>query len=233
MTGATADELWPLVRDHHYSRRMPSAPQHCFAIRRPGGLFGDTGEPVAGIIYGSPVNKYISDGIAVELLRLVRAPDYRRPLSHFVTWSLRWLRANTRFGICVTYADTAHGHYGGIYQACGFQYLGERGVPFDKVAGFKDQAGNFWHARSVNARYGTHQKDKILDRNPSWSVVEAQPKHFYFTPLRKHLKPTLKHYGWQPLVYPKPNAVGPLDERPPSRASFVQPEATAPEQVTA
>jgi len=52
MTGANPDELWPLIKAFHYSRRMPSAPMHSFAWRKPGGLFGDTGEPVAGAMFG-------------------------------------------------------------------------------------------------------------------------------------------------------------------------------------
>jgi len=34
MTGAEPDEVWPLVRDHHYAGRMPSNIQHCYAAPR-------------------------------------------------------------------------------------------------------------------------------------------------------------------------------------------------------
>jgi hypothetical protein len=227
MTGAEPDEVWPLIKRYHYSKRMPSAPMHTFAVRKPGGLFGDFGDPVAAAIYGNPVNKYLTDG-AIELLRLVRHPDYATQLSGFVAWSLRWLRANTDHSVCVSYADSAERHHGGIYQACGFLYCGEKGVPFDKVAGFKDASGKFWHARSVNARFGTHKKTTILERFPDWSVVEAQPKHFYIKPLRRKLKPLLHRYGWTILEYPKPNAACPVDEQPPGCASAVQPREAAP-----
>jgi hypothetical protein len=227
MTGAEPAEVWPLIKAHHYSKRMPSAAMHTFAVRKDGGLFGDYGEPVAAAIYGNPVNKYLTDG-ALELLRLVRHPDYCEPLSSFVSWSLRWIRQHTGHAVCVSYADSAETHHGGIYQACGFYYCGEKGVPFDKVAGFRDQYGKFWHARSVNAKFGTHKTSTILARFPEWVVVEALPKHFYIKPLRRQLKPLLKRYGWQLLEYPKPNAVRPADERFPSRASVVQPHGTAP-----
>lgn len=232
MTGADPDELRPLIRGFHYSKRMPSAPIHSFAWRRPGGLFGHTGEPVAGVIFGNPVNKYLTDG-AIELLRLVRSPECTLPLSQFVCWSIRWLKEHFRFSVCVTYADSAQDHHGGIYQACGFYYCGEKGVPFDKVAGFTDDYGRFQHARSVNGRFGTHKKETILARNPGWSVVEALPKHFYIKPLRQKLKPALRRYKLDLLPYPKPNAAGPMDERLPSRASLEHPEAAAPPHAIA
>jgi hypothetical protein len=227
MTGAEPDELWPLIRSFHYTRRMPSAPMHSFAVRLPGGLFGETGAPVAGAIFGNPVNKYLTDG-AIELLRLVRSPDCTMPLSSFVSWALRWIRQHLSYAVCVTYADSAQSHHGGIYQACGFYYCGEKGVPFDKVAGFTDERGKFQHARSINARYGTHKKDTILARNPGWAVVEALPKHFYIKPLRRRLKPILKRFNLELLPYPKPNAARPVDERLPRRVSKAQPLGAAP-----
>ena len=116
MTGASADEVWPLVRDFHYSARMPAAIQHCFAIRKPGGLFGDTGEVVAAAIFGLPANtSWPKD--ALELQRLVRRSDFNGRLSSLVTFGLRWLRANTGTPFALSYADTAEGHHGGIYQA--------------------------------------------------------------------------------------------------------------------
>jgi hypothetical protein len=232
LTGASADEAWPLVRDFHYSRRMPGGAQHCFVARLPGGLFGETGEPLAAAMYGNPVNKYLSGG-PIELLRLVRSPEYKRPLSELVAWSLRWLRANTTSSVCVSYADSAEGHHGGIYQATGFLYCGEKGVPFDKVAGFKDSNGDFVHARTLNARYGTHQRDWVLQRHPDWSVVEALPKHFYIKPLRRKLGALLKHHGWELLPYPKPNAARLLDAQVPTCESEARTLGAAPTQSRA
>lgn len=227
-TGATPDECWPLVRDFHYSRRMPAAAQHCFVCRGPGGLFGDFGEPQAAVIYGNPVNKYMPPD-ALELLRLVRRHDFSKPLSQLLAWSLRWLRQHTLAPFVLTYADSAEKHHGGIYQATGFVYCGEKGVPFDKVAGFKDASGNFVHARSCNARYGTHQRDKILDRFPEWQVVEALPKHFYVKPLRQRLKPLLKRFNWDQLRFPKPHYAGRLvDASGPPELSLEHTQGPAP-----
>ena len=111
MTGATTDELWPLVRDHHYTRRMAGLVLHAFAWREPGGMFGDTGEPFAGITFSQPVSRNLPQD-ALELSRLVKRPEYDVRLSRLVSWALRWLRSNTNRPFVLSYADTTHGHHG-------------------------------------------------------------------------------------------------------------------------
>lgn len=203
MTGATADEIWPLVRDYHYSKRACHSVSHGFAWRKPGGLFGDTGEIQAAIAYSSPVNKHYPND-ALELIRLVRRTDMDRSLSEFVSWSLRWLRANTETPFVLSYADSAQSHHGGIYQACGFVYIGEFGIPWNKVCGFTDEQGAFIHGRTAVARYGTRKTEAILERFPNWRAVEALAKHLYIFPLRQRWATIARNRGWQSLPYPKP-----------------------------
>ena len=76
MSGATMAEVWPLVREFHYSKREPSSPIHAFALREPGGLFGDTDEPLTAITYSQPVSRNLPVN-ALELPRLVRAKGYK------------------------------------------------------------------------------------------------------------------------------------------------------------
>lgn len=207
MTGATADELWPLVRDYHYSRRMPGIPLHCFAWRKPGGLFGDTGEPVAGCIFGkSANNKWPQE--AVELQRLVRRDDFFAPLSQFVSWSLRWLRANTAIPFAFSYADSGEGHHGGIYQSTGWRFTniskGDRA--------FLDAGGNYRHGKGVYSKYGTRSAEAILSIHPDWSVVRDADKYVYIFPLRQKWPTIARRYGWEAKPYPKPDfAARPLD----------------------
>lgn len=208
MTGASADEVWPLVRDFHYSRRMPGIPLFCFAWRREGGLFGDTGEPVAAAIFGkSANNKWPQD--ALELQRLVRRDDFALPLSSFVSWSLRWLRANTETPFAFSYADTGQSHHGGIYQASGWNYVNlSRG---DRA--FMDEAGNYRHGRGVYSKYGTRSADSILRIHPNWKVVRDSDKHVYIFPLRRKWSVLSRLNGWRRLPYPKPNAARLLDDQ--------------------
>lgn len=209
MTGATADELWPLVRDYHYSKRMPGIPLHCFAWRQAGGLFGDTGEPMAGCLFGkSANNKWPQDSL--ELQRLVRRNEFNKPLSGFLSWTLRWLRANTETPFAFSYADTGQNHHGGIYQASGWKFVNvSRG---DRA--FVDGAGNYRHGKGVYSRYGTRSEAAILKINPDWSVVRDADKFVYIFPLRRKWRTLARLNGWAELPFPKPTfAARLLDEQ--------------------
>ncbi len=230
MTGATADEIWPLVRDFHYSKRLPSAIRHCFALREPGGFFGDTGEAVAGIIYGNPVNRAWPQE-ALELQRLVRADSCDAALSEFVSWSLRWLRANTRVPFVISYADTGKGHHGGIYQASGFLYVHETGAYQDGLV--HPETGDYIHGRQCNRMFGSRSIATLTANAGEYEPAWHKTKYLYLKPLRQRRSAILKRFGWTELPYPKPNAARPLDEQPPSCASVVQPHGAAPNQEAA
>jgi hypothetical protein len=226
MTGASADEIWPLVRDYHYSRRSAGLVRHAFAWRNPGGLFGETGEPIAGITYSQPVNRNFPPESA-ELSRLVRREDFSGDLSKFVTWSLRWLRANTRTPFVLSYADTTHGHHGGIYQACGFVYVGPTSPGH---IGFNAPDGSFVHGRICNGRFGTRSVEAIAQLKPDWVPVYGEPKHLYIFPLRQKWTTIARKHGWQSLPYPKPNAARLLDEGVPTPASEARTLGAAPDE---
>jgi len=206
-TGATADEIWPLVRDFHYSARSPSPPRHAFAIRQTGGIFGDTGLPVAGLTYSQPVSRYFPTE-AVELSRLVRREDFEGQLSEFISWSLRWLRANTKTPFVLSYADSTHGHHGCVYQATGFVYVGA--TARGKI-GFTLPDGSFIHARACNRRFGTNGIGEVTRLNPDWVPTYGEPKHLYIFPLRQKWPTIARQRGWAALPYPKPKAARPLD----------------------
>jgi hypothetical protein len=201
MTGASADELWPLVRDYHYSRRMAGLVRHAFAWREPGGLFGETGEPLAGVIYSQPVNRNFPPE-AAELSRLIRRNDFDGKLSQLVSWSLRWLRANTSTPFVLSYADTTQGHHGGIYQACSFVYIG---ATDSNHIGFNAPDGSFVHGRNCNSRFGTRSVAAIAQIKPDWEPVYGEPKHLYIFPLRQRWNKIAKTRGWESLPYPKPD----------------------------
>lgn len=208
MTGATSDEVWPLVRDFHYSGRMPSAIRHCFAWREPGGLFGETGEPVAAAIYGNPCNRNWNQD-AVELLRLVRKDDCVIALSELVNWSLRWLKANTSTPFALSYADSAEGHHGGIYQASNWVYIEER---TEACPAFLLPNGSKKHSRQVSRELGSRSIAHVAKLRPDWVPIEGKPKHLYIFPLRQKWATIARQNGWQAKPYPKPlYAARPLD----------------------
>ena len=225
MTGASQDEVWPLVRDFHYSRRMPSNVQHCFAWRKPGGLFGDTGEPVAVAIYGQPVNRaWPTD--ALELQRLVRRDDFGGVLSSFVAWSLRWLRANTARPFVISYADSGKGHHGGIYQATGWYYIRETGRYQDGI--INKSTGEYIHGRQCNRMFGSRSVETLRNLPGEFELAFHETKYGYVFPLRPKIRSLVGKFGWSILQYPKPNAARPLDEPVPTGLSEVQPFGAAP-----
>lgn len=226
ITGASAEELWPLVRDYHYSRRMAGLVRHAFAWRAPGGLFGETGEPFAGVVYSQPVNRNFPPESA-ELSRLIRRDDFTGKLSELVTWTLRWLRANTTTPFVLSYADTTQGHHGGIYQACGFVYVGATSPGH---IGFDCPDGTFVHGRICNSRFGTRSVEAVARIKPDWSPVYGEPKHLYIFPLRQKWATIARRHGWEAKPYPKPSAARLLDEGVPTPASEARTLGAAPIQ---
>lgn len=224
MTGAEADEIWPLVRDHHYSATMPASTSHAFAWREPGGLFGETGTPLAGVLYGNPVGRGWPPN-CLELTRLIRSPELAEPLSAFVAWTLRWLKRKTDCNFVLSYADEEQGHHGGIYQALGFLYVAYR---HSKHFAFFRPDGSKVHARSLNQRYGTSKGAAIAERDPLLERRANAPKFLYVKPLNIRPPALLRQFDWAALPYPKPNAACPLDDPAPTGLSGVRPPEAAP-----
>lgn len=119
------DAYWFLMH-RHYAKRVPSI-THAF------GLFdseGFMGRKCLGVVtYGTPASATLRDGIAgaefapvvLELNRLALLDNKPNYASQLVAGSLRMLPEPT---LVVSYADTAQGHVGYVYQACNFIYTG-------------------------------------------------------------------------------------------------------------
>jgi hypothetical protein len=183
--------------------------RHCFAIREPGGLFGETGSIVAGAMFTVPCNRSFNQD-ASELARLVRLPSCQVPLSRFLNWSLRWMRANTTIPFILSYADTAQDHHGGIYQATNWVYVGER---TEACPAFLLPDGSKKHSRQVVRELGSRSISFVKERRPDWRPVVGKPKHLYIFPLRSKWATIARRHGWTAKSYPKSHAAGLLDER--------------------
>jgi len=223
MTGAEIMEIWPLLRDYHYRHSLPAAVQASYAARKVGGLFGDTGEVMAGIMFSVPPARW-SEGV-IELSRLVRHPDYDEPLTKLIAFALSYMRK--RCDLIVSFADWMQSHHGGIYQAAGFNYHGMRPPRVDGL--FVN--GRFRPRRTLNVIYGTSSAELLADWRPELEIQKHWDigKHLYWKALTVAGKTRAKRMGFCCLPYPKPNAASPSDERPPSRESFEHPEVAAPD----
>lgn len=223
LTGAEPDEVWPLVRDFHYSRRMPAAIQHCYCIRSAGGLFGDKGEVLAGVVFTIPGTRWSEE--LLELARLARRPDCDVPLTKLIAFACHWLKL-ARHPLVISFADRTQGHHGGVYQAAGWNYDGCRDRAMDGLL----IDGVFKPGRSCNNAWGTRSPDRLRELFPTKKIEPHwdEGKHLYWKPLMVAGRTQAKRLGLKALPYPKPNAAGPMDAPVPTGASVEHPHAAAP-----
>lgn len=146
----------------HYAKRVPSI-SYAF------GLY-EKSLPVGVMTIGKPPSPFICMGVCgqeysdfvYELNRLCTNENLEKnALSFFVGNALRLISESL---IIVSYADTAHGHHGFIYQATNWIYTGQTKPMRDKQI-----IGNATHARHNN----TYEQDG------EWEWVDRSIKHRY------------------------------------------------------
>lgn len=106
----------------HYAKRMPSI-SYAFGLYRGGALLGvmTIGKPASHSLCIGICGPFYSEYV-FELNRLCVAENLERNvLSYFVGGCLRLINDSL---IVVSYADTAQGHHGYIYQATNWLYTG-------------------------------------------------------------------------------------------------------------
>ena len=183
------DEAVAFLLPRHYSGRKP-------VVSKAFGLIDD-GVLQAVITYGKPASPSVCVGICgkeysgkvYELNRMCRSEEYRKPLSHFVSSTLRMLKPLD--WIVVSYSDTAMNHHGYVYQACNFLYTGTSAPHADKYV--PEGSGHNRHAESFDVR-----KDEFS--------VERSIKHryVYFCTKSKRLKKEwMNSLRYPVLPYPK------------------------------
>ena len=183
------DEAMAFLLPRHYSGRKP-------VVSKAFGLIDD-GVLQAVITYGKPASPSVCVGICgkehsgkvYELNRMCRSEEYRKPLSHFVSVTLRMLKPFD--WIVVSYSDTAMNHHGYVYQACNFLYTGTSAPHADKYV--PEGSGHNRHAESFDVR-----KDEFS--------VERSIKHryVYFCTKSKRLKKEwMNSLRYPVLPYPK------------------------------
>lgn len=115
------EETYPWIMQKHYAKRMPSI---SFSF----GLYEDNN--LRGIVtYGMPASPFLCIGVCgpehkdyvLELNRLCLQNNAKNEASFLVGNSLKLL---PKPRVVVSYADTAMGHIGYVYQACNFLFTG-------------------------------------------------------------------------------------------------------------
>ena len=116
-----SEEAVPWIMQKHYAKRLPSI-SYAF------GLY-ENNELIGVVTYGIPASNNLCEGICgkdykefvIELNRLCLLNNDKNQSSFLVGNSIKML---PKPKIIVSYADTAQGHVGYVYQATNFLFTG-------------------------------------------------------------------------------------------------------------
>jgi len=198
-TGET-DEARALVNRYHYSHRFPSNVQVCATWHEPGGLFGDSGPPIAAVVFSIPPTRWSEP--VWELSRLVRRDDVDCQLTGLISSAVRYIKQTGRMDLLVSFADRTQGHHGGIYQAASWNYAGKRGARMDGVV----VDGVFVPGRSANSRWGTRSPGRLRALGIEATPHMDEGKYLYWKPLTKSGARKAARLGLGSFSYPMPDA---------------------------
>lgn len=197
---SAADEAEQLVKEFHYSHRIPSNVQMVMTAHLDGGLFGNRG-PIAGcVFYSIPPTRWSVP--VLELSRLVRHPERSFQLSQLIAASTRAIRSKGLADLLVSFADRQQSHHGGIYQASGWKYDGCRAPSVEGII----VDGEFIPGRSANSRFGTRSVSKLGAMGIIAADKKDEGKHLYWKPLTVAGTKQAETIGLKSTPYPKPKA---------------------------
>jgi hypothetical protein len=172
------------VMNWHYSKAMPSGKLIKFGVWE-----NDTF--VGSIIYGRGATPELGSPYGldqVEVCELVRVALTRHttPVSQIIAITIEKVKqTNPGLRLVVSFADSAQGHHGGIYQAGNWLYLGQSIHHRIRIK------GELIHPRSLGAKYGRGGQSipwlkTNVDRNAERVTVPG--KHRYVFPLDKQMR---------------------------------------------
>ena len=190
----------------HYAGRVPTI-SYAF------GFYEDQ-ELVGVITYGTPASAPLRSGIAgeehahlvLELNRLVFKREVKNGASELVGVSLRHL---PKPSIVISYADTAQGHVGYVYQACNFIYTGLSAKRTDwKVKGLEHLHGQTIADLSKAAAGGEKgsRAQFMRDKFGEDFYLEDRPRkhrYIYICGSKSQKKRLTQALRYQPEPYPK------------------------------
>jgi hypothetical protein len=126
-----------------------------------------------------------------ELVR-VAMTIHKTPISRIIAISLRLLKKTfAKLKLCVSFADPAQGHHGGIYQAGGWVFSGNSAASDEYI-----YRGKQWQGRSFRNSH------KGMENHPDVKKVKGSSKHRYLMPLDKEMSAKIA-----PLAKPYPKRV--------------------------
>jgi len=158
-------------------------------------LFGPgAGTSTSGIRYGLRERYDMA-----ELVRVAMAPWHKTPVSRCIAIATRMLcKQSPNLRMLISFADTKQGHHGGIYQACGWTYLGQTdGNPVFIIHGKQR------HNKTITKIHeGSRLKWLHTFVDPNAKKVRLPVKHRYVLPLDEEMRQAIL-----PLAQPYPKRV--------------------------
>jgi hypothetical protein len=136
------------------------------------------------VLFGSGANRNIGHPYHLqrdEVCELVRIAltTHSASVSRILSIACRLIKKQyPKLKAVISYADPEQGHHGGVYQACGWAYVGKSNPQQAVVV-----AGRIMHKRSASALYGTIKG--LQKSHKTW-------KHTYVLPLNSELASTVK-----------------------------------------
>lgn len=111
--------------------------------------------------------------------------------SRTIAAGLRILRRDRICRVAMSYADPLHGHYGTVYQASNWIFVGQS-APSSQLR-FSD--GSLMHKRAAFDRYGTDNAARLHAVDPGIKSVQVPGKYKYLYPVDKLLTDALQALG--------------------------------------
>tara|TARA_B100000809_G_C15066710_1_gene504439 strand:- start:449 stop:1084 length:636 start_codon:yes stop_codon:yes gene_type:complete len=187
------------VEKWHYSKTMPAGKLTKIGV-------WEDGRFVGCVIFGHGANNNIGSPVGfkqLEVCELVRISlaKHETPVSRIGAIAMRMLRKHSpRLKLVVSYADPAQGHYGGIYQAMGWCYVG-RSQPQRRLL----VGGKFVHKRAASSKWGTTSPEAIsVATGLTAKYGPLEWKYVYWLSLRNDNKNKLR--GMK-MPYPKRDVI--------------------------
>ena len=175
------------VRHWHYSRSLPCSKTARLGVWEDGNFIG-------AVVFAWGANRHLAGEYELkmtecaELCRVALA-KHETAVSRILAIAVKMLkRAMPGIRLVVSYADLNQGHFGKIYQASNWLFVGETG----NEAGITLN-GKLTHRRTINSKYGTSTIEWLQKHvDPNASRREGKPKYKYLLPLDDEMAESIK-----------------------------------------
>jgi hypothetical protein len=194
------------VKHWHYSRSLP-----CSKTARLGVWEDD--KFIGTVVFAWGANRHLAGEYKLkmtecaELCRVALA-RHSTPVSRILSIAVKMLKHEMPgIRLIVSYADLNHGHFGKIYQASNWVFVGETGNEAGIVLN-----GKLTHRRTINSKYGTSTIEWLHKHVDSCAHrVEGKPKFKYLLPLDDEIAERIKLLA---QTYPQKRATSETSDTP-------------------